>query len=50
MRTRHDRELLHCAPLIVRADLAGGPVRRHFKRAYDAWLAAYWRVCRRLLA
>jgi hypothetical protein len=50
MRTRRDRELLRCAPLIVRADLAGGPVRRHFKRGYDAWLAAYWRVCRHLLA
>lgn len=50
MRTRPDRDLLHCAPLIVRADLAGGPIRRHFKRGYDAWLAAYWRICRHLLA
>ncbi|HUF47079.1 MAG TPA: glycosyltransferase [Vicinamibacterales bacterium] len=49
-RRRSDRELLVCAPLIVRADLAGGPVRRHVKRWYDAWLDGYWRVCRHLLS
>jgi hypothetical protein len=50
MRTVRDRDLLLHAPLIVRADLVGGAAGRAAKRAYDAWLGAYWRVARHLLS
>ncbi|HET9370774.1 MAG TPA: glycosyltransferase [Vicinamibacterales bacterium] len=50
MRTVRDRDLLRCAPLIVRADLAGGALGRGFKTLYDRWLAAYWAVARHLIS
>jgi GT2 family glycosyltransferase len=50
MRTRADRELLLCAPLVVRADLVGGGVGRAGKRAYDTWLRLYWQAARHLLS
>lgn len=49
-RVVHDRELLVAAPLVVRDDMVGGSVGQSVKRAYDAWLAFYWRVARLLLA
>jgi hypothetical protein len=48
-RRVRDRELLVSAPLVVRADLAGGNAGGALKRAYDAWLMAYWGVARRLI-
>jgi GT2 family glycosyltransferase len=42
MRRVRDRELLESAPLIVRDDVIGGGFGRRLKRAYDAWLGAYW--------
>jgi GT2 family glycosyltransferase len=42
-----DRQLLRDDPLIVRADLAG---TAGLKRAYDAWLRAYWRMVRPLVS
>jgi GT2 family glycosyltransferase len=48
-RRIRDRDLLVSAPLVVRADLAGGNAGGALKRAYDAWLTAYWGVARRLL-
>jgi GT2 family glycosyltransferase len=45
-RQARDRDLLVSAPLLVRSDLVGGRAGRVFKRAYDAWLAAYWAVAR----
>jgi GT2 family glycosyltransferase len=48
-RTTSDRDLLACAPLVVRQDLVGGGPARVLKRAYDAWLAMYWSVARHLL-
>lgn len=50
MRIRRDRELLLCAPLVVRADLVGGPVGRLAKRTYDTWLSVYWRIARHLIS
>jgi len=50
MRTVRDRELLLCAPLVVRADLVGGSAGRLAKRAYDVWLRLYWSVARHLLS
>jgi GT2 family glycosyltransferase len=50
MRTVPDRELLWVAPLIVRADLVGGGVGQIAKRAYDHWLALYWRIAKVLLS
>lgn len=49
-RRVHDREILGAAPLVVRADVVGGSLSRLAKRAYDAWLMAYWRVASFLLA
>lgn len=49
-RAVHDRTLLHAAPLIVREDVVSGRVGGAFKRAYDAWLGAYWRFIRPLLS
>jgi len=49
-RVVHDRQLLHSAPLIVREDVVSGRLGGTFKRAYDAWLSAYWRVIRPLLS
>jgi GT2 family glycosyltransferase len=49
-RAVHDRDLLVAAPLVVRADLVGGSAGQVVKRAYDSWLAFYWRVARTLLA
>jgi GT2 family glycosyltransferase len=46
LRTVPDRRLLVSAPLLVRPDLVGGGIARLAKRAYDAWLAAYWAVAR----
>jgi GT2 family glycosyltransferase len=48
-RTIPDRDLLVCAPLVVRQDLVGGGPGRLMKRAYDAWLRGYWSVARHLL-
>jgi len=50
MRRTRDRDLLEVAPLIVRADLAGGAAGQFGKRLYDAWLGAYWRVARTLMS
>jgi GT2 family glycosyltransferase len=50
MRVVSDRNLFEHGPLLVRADLVGGPVGRLGKRAYDAWLGAYWSVARYLLS
>lgn len=50
MRTVRDRDLLLCAPLVVRADLVGGVGGRMAKRAYDLWLRLYWSVARHLLS
>lgn len=50
MRTVRDRDLLLCAPLVVRADLVGGSAGRLAKRAYDLWLRLYWSVARHLLS
>lgn len=50
MRVRRDRDLLLCAPLIVRADLVGGSMGRMAKRTYDTWLSAYWWVARHLIS
>lgn len=50
MRTRRDRELLLCAPLVVRADLVGGGLGRAAKRGYDTWLRLYWQAARHLLS
>jgi len=49
-RVVHDRDLLHSAPLIIREDVVSGRVGGAFKRAYDAWLATYWRLIRPLLS
>jgi GT2 family glycosyltransferase len=49
-RRVRDRDLLVSAPLLVRADLAGGGAGRLVKRLYDAWLGAYWAVARRLVS
>jgi GT2 family glycosyltransferase len=49
-RRTHDRTILGAAPLVVRADVAGGGLARLAKRAYDAWLLAYWRVASQFLA
>lgn len=50
IRRKRDRDLLQCAPLIVRQDLLKGGGSRLLKRAYDAWLGAYWGVARHLLS
>jgi len=50
IRQLRDRDLLHCAPLIVRQDFVGGGVSRALKRAYDAWLRAYWGLARHLVS
>jgi GT2 family glycosyltransferase len=49
LRVVHDRALLTGDPLVVRSDLAGGGVGRAAKRAYDTWLAWYWRLASPLL-
>jgi GT2 family glycosyltransferase len=49
-RTVRDRDLLVAAPLLVRPDLVGGGVGRSLKRAYDAWLSAYWGLARHLVS
>lgn len=51
-RTRavRDRDLLVSAPLVVRGDLVGAGIGRTLKRAYDAWLNAYWGIARHLLS
>jgi GT2 family glycosyltransferase len=50
IRTVRDRDLLEYGPLLVRQDLVGGGVGQALKRAYDAWLGAYWAVARHLLS
>jgi GT2 family glycosyltransferase len=50
IRTVPDRELLEYGPLLVRPDIVGGGVGQALKRAYDAWLAAYWAIARHLLS
>ena len=50
VRTVRDRDLLECGPLLVRPDIVGGEVGQALKRAYDAWLRAYWAVARHLLS
>jgi GT2 family glycosyltransferase len=49
-RRVRDRDLLVSAPLVVRQDLMGGGAGAAAKRAYDAWLAAYWRLARHLVS
>jgi GT2 family glycosyltransferase len=49
-RRAGDATLLVSEPLVVRADLVGGGAGRVFKRAYDAWLRAYWGLARLLLS
>ena len=49
-RTVRDRDLLVSAPLVVRPDLVGGGAGGFMKRAYDAWLDAYWGLARHLLS
>jgi len=43
IRRRPDRDLLLCAPLIVRGDLAENFLVRHGKGFYERFLDAYWR-------
>lgn len=50
LRTVPDRDLLVSAPLVVRRDLVGGSVGGLLKRAYDAWLGAYWAFARLLMS
>lgn len=50
MRVIRDRDLLLDAPLVVRADLVGGPIGRAAKGLYDGWLHLYWRVARHLIS
>lgn len=50
MRRTPDRELLSAAPLVVRADVVGGSAGQTFKRLYDRWLAAYWRLASAFLS
>lgn len=42
IRKRPDRDLLISGPLIVREDLAGNPLVRYGKSAYERSLTAYW--------
>ena len=49
-RAIRDRDLLVCAPLIVRRDLIGGGLGTSMKRAYDVWLSAYWALARHLIS
>jgi GT2 family glycosyltransferase len=49
-RVVRDRDLFGAAPLIIRQDMVGGRVGGTLKRAYDAWLGAYWRLIRPLLS
>jgi GT2 family glycosyltransferase len=46
IRVVHDRSLFSAAPLVIRQDLVGGRLGGTMKRAYDAWLAWYWRAIR----
>jgi GT2 family glycosyltransferase len=46
IRVVHDRQLFGAAPLVVRQDLVGGRLGGALKRAYDGWLAGYWRLIR----
>jgi GT2 family glycosyltransferase len=50
IRTVRDRDLLEYGPLLIRSDIVGGGVGQLLKRAYDAWLGAYWSVARHLLS
>jgi GT2 family glycosyltransferase len=50
MRRKGDRDLLVSAPIVVRDDLASGPLARAGRAAYERWLDAYWRFARRVLA
>jgi GT2 family glycosyltransferase len=50
IRTVRDRDLLEYGPLLVRPDIVGGGLGQALKRAYDAWLGAYWAVARHLLS
>jgi len=47
-RSVRDADLLVSAPLVVRDDLVRGGVGGRLKRAYDAWLGAYWALARHL--
>ena len=49
IRRTRDRAILGSAPLVMRGDVAGGLGIRTGKRAYDAWLAIYWRLVSPLL-
>ncbi len=44
IRIRRDRELLQAGALVVRTDLAGGPLVRAARRGYEGVLRAYWRA------
>jgi hypothetical protein len=50
-RTRKipDRQLLHCAPMNMRADLLGHPIQAMAKRLLDGVFGAYWILVRRLI-
>jgi GT2 family glycosyltransferase len=50
IRRARDRDLLEYGPLLVRPDIVGGGVGQTLKKAYDAWLRAYWAVARHLLS
>ena len=47
IRRRSDRDLLISGPLIVRDDLAGNPLVRYGKSAYERALTAYWNLLKR---
>lgn len=47
IRVRPDRDLLISGPLIVRNDLAGNPLVRYGKSAYEKALTAYWNLLKR---
>jgi hypothetical protein len=42
IRVLPDAALLRADSLIIRGDLAGHPLVRFGKRAYEAWLGGYW--------
>ncbi|HVC20508.1 MAG TPA: glycosyltransferase [Vicinamibacterales bacterium] len=49
IRVRHDAALLRDDPLVVRDDLAGQPLVRAGKRAYERALRLYWRLLTRTI-
>jgi GT2 family glycosyltransferase len=49
-RQVRDRDLLVSAPLLVRQDLVSSGAAQIGKRAYDAWLSAYWALARHFVS